>query len=344
MDFLSQQPMLYKYAACALGIAFVFLCVLQCFFRKKTQKSPETQEIFVFDEDGGAQTEAGAKQKVRPNAYEEQQKKAAEREKNSLSALFETNAADTAVKRRIDAQKKSDAGETAKINAAPPSELRALSESVIGKVQALAAKGLSDEQIMQNLFGRVRAGAPLEELVPSADAVLLLLRGRATAEQTRPGVSDNMEQKAALSALTRGNPNPAAAFFQNRAKELTRQAKTTRSALDKEDKMFLAGELYRAGAAVFRPFDLNKSWEFLCRARECDPQNPVSEMMAARACHENGQTKKAAEMFKNIARNGADVPDYVQTYADKMISLSNERGRLKTRVPAERSAYGIDNA
>lgn len=334
MDFLSRPTEFQLCAAAALGIVLIAVCVLRSYLAKKTGQSGGQSEVFIFNEpdEDGADSPAlkeRDKQKSRQNAFEEQQKKAAEIEKNDLSALFEMDAAHTAARQRIDTQRETMTPELLKTNAAPPHELRAQLEFLTGEVSALIAKGLSDEQTAQNLLGRIQ-NAAVDELAPLIDAMLLLVRARGVSEQARAlGVSGNMEQKAAMSALARGNPSPAVDFFQNRAKEMLQSAKSARGAPEKNEFMTLAGEFYRAGAAVLRPFDLNKSWDGLRRARECDPQNPVSAMMEARARHENGQGAKAREMFKDIAQSGLDMPDYVKEYVDKMIPQITAERTLK---------------
>lgn len=266
------------------------------------------------------------------NEVQKEQREKQLAEKENLSPLFEMQEVKTKAKARIDSEKE-QAKKTTGLkhkDKTPPREIQAQLDYLIGEINSLTAKGLSDTQAAQNLLGRVQS-ASLDELAPLIDAMLLFVRTQSEAGRNAAvvGMDERFEQKAALSALARGNPEQAVAFLQNCAEKTLQEIKITRNEHEKNEKFSLAGDYFRAAAAVQRPFDLEKSWQSLCRSKECDSENVITEMMMGRACYEDGQTQKARGIFEKLARSDAQKPDFVQDYAEKMIPrITTERTML----------------
>ena len=189
------------------------------------------------------------------------------------------------------------------------------------EISALMEKGLTGDQMAKSLISRSADQISLMELQPLIEAMMLFLRKNEQMEKNIAviGVDSQFEQKAALSALKRGEYETALSFLERQAVDAVHKASSSHRSDVCQPALEQAASLYRAIGVLTRPIDPEKSFEALMKSKELDAENIETKALIARAYYESGKTKKAEQMLENIAGN-THVEEYISQYADQMVS------------------------
>lgn len=201
------------------------------------------------------------------------------------------------------------------------------------EIAALLEKGLNPTQTAKSLISRTTEQIPVMELQPLIEAMSCFLKKSEKPEKNTAviGMDPLFEQKAALSALKRGDYETAFDFLERRADELLNKADSSHRSDVRKPALEQAGALYRAVGVLARPVDPEKSFEALKKSMECDHENTATGALLARAYYESGKNKKAENLFENVA-SAAEKDDYAAQYAMQMISqIRAERTMLHAR-------------
>lgn len=201
------------------------------------------------------------------------------------------------------------------------SNLKEQHKELVSEISALIEKGLTKAQVANSLISRTTEQVPLMELRPLIEAMTNFLKKNEemTKDVAVVGVDKDFERKAALSALKRGEYEAAFGYLERAAEQAEVRVQSTRREDVRAPAMAEAGNLYRAVAVLSRPLDAEKSFRFLKKSKECEPNNPLTNTMIARAYYETGKTKQAENLFSELssARSGED---YTVSYAAEMLS------------------------
>ncbi|MBO4519576.1 MAG: hypothetical protein J5787_00035 [Alphaproteobacteria bacterium] len=189
------------------------------------------------------------------------------------------------------------------------------------EISSLLEKGLNEEQTAKSLISRTTEQVPLMELQPLIEAMTLFLQKNENAQKNGAviGMDPQFEQKAALSALKRGEYETALGYLERQAVETMNRASSSHRSDVCRPALEQAASLYRAIGVLTRPLDPERSFEALIKSKELDPENTQTQALIARAYYESGKTKKAENLFENIAEN-AHSAEYVSQYATQMTS------------------------
>lgn len=202
-------------------------------------------------------------------------------------------------------------------------ELKGLKEQykeLVNEITALLEQGLTASQTAKSLVSRTAEQISVMELRPLIEAMGCFLKQNKDVEKGAVviGYDPALERKAALNALKHGGYEEAVEFLERRAASAESRAGTSRREDIRGKAMDEAAGLYRAAAVLSRPADLEKSFEFLKKSKECAPAHPLTEALMARAYYETGKTKKAEELFSAAIEHG-ERNDYAVQYAAKMV-------------------------
>lgn len=206
-------------------------------------------------------------------------------------------------------------------------------KELVVEITTLIEKGLTPVRMAKALVSRTTEQIPVMELQPLIEAMSCFLKkneepGKNTAVI---GMDPLFEQKAALSALKRGDYETAFDFLERRAGEAMNKADSSHRSDVRGPALEQAAALYRAVGVLARPVDPEKSFEALKKSKDCDHENAVTGALLARAYYESGKTKKAESLFENVAA-GTKENDYVVRYAAEMIpQIRTERAMLHAR-------------
>ena len=191
-------------------------------------------------------------------------------------------------------------------------------KGLVVEISALIEKGLTAEQTAKSLVFRTTEQVPEMEFQPLIEAMMLFLKKNETAEKNTAviGMDPQFEQRAALSALKRGDYEIPVGFLERQAEDAVREASSSHRSDVCEPALEQAAALYQAIGVLTRPSNPEKSFEALKKSKELNPENTVTDAMIARAYYESGKVKKAEKSFENIAGNGKD---YAARYAAQMV-------------------------
>lgn len=201
------------------------------------------------------------------------------------------------------------------------------------EIAALIEKGLNPVQTAKALISRTTEQIPVMELQPLIEAMSCFLKRNEELEKNTAviGMDPLFEQKAALSALKRGDYETAFDYLERRAGESLNKADSSHRSDVRGPALEQAAALYRAIGVLARPVDPEKSFEALKKSKDCDHENAVTGALLARAYYESGKTKKAESLFENVAA-GTKENDYAVQYAMQMIpQIRTERTMLHAR-------------
>lgn len=266
--------------------------------------------------DGGEQRAAG-KENDRQAEKDAEQKRAQEQLKE-LFALF-----DEGKDRPQENQKTAEDKELEELGLERPDlqKLREKYADLAAEIAALIERGANASQTAKALIGRTTEQIPVMELRPLIEAIECFLLKNAGREKDTAviGVDPLFEQRAALSALKRGDYETAVSFLERRAESELRKAESSHRADVRAPAADRAAVLYRAAGVLARPFDAEKSFDSLKKSKECDAENTLTDALLARAYYESGKTAKAEKMFEAVARD-AERDDYAGAYAAQTLS------------------------
>lgn len=189
------------------------------------------------------------------------------------------------------------------------------------EISALLEKGLSADQTAKTLVAKTAEQISLMELRPLIEAMTQFLKQNGNAEKNTSviGMDPYFEQRAALSALKRGDYETALGFLERRAVEAMNKASSSHRSDVCAPALEQASSLYRAVGVLTRPLDPERSFEALKKSKELSGENTLTDALIARAYYESGKTKKAENVFENIASH-TDENDYAVRYASQMVS------------------------
>lgn len=206
-------------------------------------------------------------------------------------------------------------------------------KELVVEIAALIEKGLTPVQTAKALVSRTTEQIPVMELQPLIEAMSCFLKKNEELEKNTAviGMDPLFEQKAALSALKRGDYETAFDFLERRADEAMNKADSSHRSDVRGPALEQAAALYRAVGVLARPVDPEKSFEALKKSKDCDHENAVTGALLARAYYESGKTKKAESLFENVAADTKEN-DYAVRYAAEMIpQIRTERAMLHAR-------------
>ncbi len=194
-------------------------------------------------------------------------------------------------------------------------------KELVAEIAALLEKGLTADQTAKSLIARTTEQIPLMELQPLIEAMTCFLQKNEKAEKNTVviGMDPLFEQKAALSALKRGEHETALDFLEKKGNEAENKAKSSHRSDVRAQASKQAGLFYRAVGVLSRPLDAQKSFEALKKSQKCDRDNPLTTALLGRAYHESGKSKTAQNMFEEISAD-KNKNDYIVQYADQMLS------------------------
>ena len=189
------------------------------------------------------------------------------------------------------------------------------------EISSLLEKGLSAEQTAKTLSAKTAEQIPLMELQPLIEAMTQFLKQNGNAEKNTAviGVDPRFEQRAALSALKRGDYETALGFLERRAVEAMNRASSSHRSDICAPSLEQASSLYRAIGVLTRPLDPERSFEALKKSKELSGENTLTDALIARAYYESGKTKKAENIFESITEHTGEN-DFAAQYASQMVS------------------------
>lgn len=187
------------------------------------------------------------------------------------------------------------------------------------EISALLEKGLTEDQTMKALMSRSAEQVSPMELQPLIEAMMLFIQKNENAQKNVAviGMDPRFEQKAALSALKRGEYETALGYLERQAVDALNRASSSHRADISRPALEQAAALYRAVGVLTRPLDAERSFEALIKSKELVPENAQTQALIARAYYESGKTKKAENIFENVAEN-THAAEYVSQYAAQM--------------------------
>ena len=187
------------------------------------------------------------------------------------------------------------------------------------EIAALLEKGMTPEQTAKALISRTAEQIPEMEFRPLIEAMTFFLQKQENCGKNTGviGVDPQFEQRAALSALKRGDQEAALDYLERQAAEAMNKASSSLRNDVCCPAMEQAAALYRAVGVLTRPSDPERSFEALKKSKELDPENTTTQALVARAYYESGKEEKAENVFENIAGSN-DGKDYAAGYASQM--------------------------
>ena len=269
--------------------------------------------------------------KEREEAEEEEKKKEKtkkDREKDSLNLLFDME--QTAAPTRKTAETAQRETKTTVLGQTRPDLLllRDQNLALTAAVVDLSGKGLNPAQMINNLASRGQK-PPADEIMPIIDAVRMIVKhGKDSARAAaRVGEDSALTVNAALKALAKGEPQAAFRILEKIAAEKTTAIKAAQTPQEKLAVMREIGDALRAKSTLERPFDFDRSFDSLAKARQFDPSNPLTEALVARAYYETGKTKTAKKIFAELARQSDEkTAGFSMDYAREMMpKIASER-------------------
>ena len=194
-------------------------------------------------------------------------------------------------------------------------------KELVVEIAALIEKGLTAVQTAKALISRTTEQIPIIEFQPLIEAMSCFLKKNEESEKSTTviGMDPLFEQKAAFSALKRGDYEVAFDFLERRADETKNKAEASHRSDVRGPALKQAAELYRAVGILRRPFDPEKSFEALKNAKECDHSDVLTNSLLARAYYESGKTKKAESLFEQVLFDQKEKNNYAVTYAAEML-------------------------
>ncbi len=176
-----------------------------------------------------------------------------------------------------------------------------------GRIADMIEKNLTPAQMARALISRTAEQIPEIELQSLIDAMSAFLRknGELEIHTGVIGVDPLFEQRGALCALKRGDFASVLDFLECQAAEELDKAENSHRADVRRPALKRAADLYRAIGVLARPVDAERSFDALNKSREADGNNPLTEVLTARAYYESGKSEKAVEMLDAVARSGA---------------------------------------
>lgn len=250
---------------------------------------------------------------------EKQKEQARLKAEEQLKELFEMVQDDSEIKRRKTQEEKEL--EELGLEREDLEQLKEQYKNLTAEISALLEKGLSAEQTAKTLTAKTAEQIPLMELQPLIEAMSEFLKQNGNTEKNAPviGMDPRFEQRAALSALKRGDYESALGFLERHAVEAMNKASSSHRTDVSAPALEQAASLYRAIGVLTRPLDPERSFEALKKSKELSGENTLTDALIARAYYESGKTKKAENVFENIAgRSGEN--DYAAQYASEMVS------------------------
>ena len=223
-------------------------------------------------------------------------------------------------------------------------ELKEQYKELVVQITALIEKGLTPDQTAKALIARTVEQIPVIEFQPLIEAMNCFLQKNENSEKNTAviGMDPLFEQKAALSALKRGDYETAFDFLERRAEEELHKADSTHRSDVRGRSSEQAARFYRALGVLARPIEPEKSFEALKKSRDCDHENSLTETLLARAYYESGKTKKAENLFENVVLKNQQQ-DYAVSYAQEMIpQIRSERTMLHARRIREEYEHRLE--
>ena len=223
-------------------------------------------------------------------------------------------------------------------------ELKEQYKELVVQITALIEKGLTPDQTAKALIARTVEQIPVIEFQPLIEAMNCFLQKNENSEKNTAviGMDPLFEQKAALSALKRGDYETAFDFLERRAEEELHKADSTHRSDVRGRSSEQAARFYRALGVLARPIDPEKSFEALKKSRDCDHKNGLTEALLARAYYESGKTKKAENLFEDVVLKNQQQ-DYAVRYAQEMIpQIRSERTMLHARRIREEYEHRLE--
>lgn len=197
-------------------------------------------------------------------------------------------------------------------------KLREKYKGLTTEIAAMLEKGLTGEQTARAMISRTADLMPLLELQALIDAMELFVKKNENAAKNTAviGMDPQFEQRAAFSALKRGEFETALGFLERQAAE---ESNKISSSHRNEAVLERAGNLYRALGVLNRPIDAEKSFDALKKSQELSPENTITSALIAQAYYESGKKDKAAKAFENIAQK-SNANTIASQYAHQMMT------------------------
>jgi len=296
----------------------------------KTARDAEENDKKETEKKKAAEKEEKDKKEREDAENEEKKKEKAkkDREKDSLGLLFDMEQTAGPVRKTAETAQRET--KTTVLGQARP-DARLLHDQNLALTAAvinLSAKGLTPAQMMNNLSSRGQK-PPADEIMPIIDAVRLMIKhGKDTARAAaRVGEDSALTVNAALKALAKGEPQAAFRILEKLAADKTTAIKAAKTPQEKLAVMREIGEALRAKSTLERPFDFDRSFDSLAKARQFDPSDPLTEALVARAYYETGKTKTAKKIFAELARQTDEkTAGFSMDYARVMMpKIASER-------------------
>ncbi|MBR1777041.1 MAG: hypothetical protein IJ752_00440 [Alphaproteobacteria bacterium] len=270
--------------------------------------------------DGDGEEEHTADQQKEAKKQKEEEQRRAQEQLKELFEMFYEESEKTEEKEEKQKTQEEKELEALGLEREDLEQLREQYKALTIEISALLEKGLTADQTAKSLISRSSEQIPVMELQPLIDAIGCFLKKNEKTEKNTAviGMDPQFEQKAALSALKRGDYETALGFLDRQAVESIHKASSTHRSDICVPALEQAAVVYRAIGVLTRPLDPEKSFEALKKSKELAPENTVTEALIARAYYESGKTKKAVQLFENISEKGNEN-DYAAHYADQMI-------------------------
>ena len=277
-----------------------------------SDKSTDAQKSGASN--GGEEKKAENKQLEAEKQKEEERRHAQEQ----LKELFEmTHNEDGKAKQKTQEEKEL---EELGLERGDLEQLRAQYKDLTLEITSLMEKGLSAEQTAKPLVSKTAEQVPVMELQSLIETMMLFLKKEMAEKNTAViGMDPQFEQKAALSALKRGDYETALGYLERQAVEAMNKASSSHRSDICAPALEQAASLYRAIGVLARPLDPERSFEALKKSKELAAENTVTDALIARAYYESGKVKKAQQVFENIVEN-VNENDYAAQYATQMVS------------------------
>ena len=269
--------------------------------------------------DGRGEEKNPEKQQEAQQQKEEEKRKEDElrRSQEKLNELFELFEND----KDEDEKKKEQEKERDELGDERPDleKLKEQYKELVAEIAALLEKGMTAEKTAKELISRTTEQIPVMEYQPLIEAMTFFLQKQEKGGKNTGviGVDPQFEQRAALSALKRGDQEVALDYLERRAAEELKEASSSRRNDVCCPAMEQAASLYRAIGVLTRPFEPERSFEALKKSAENDPENTTTQALIARAYYESGKEEKAEKAFEAIAENN-NGKDYAANYAAQM--------------------------
>lgn len=317
------NPYLPEYAPVLGGLAFLAVALkmtIRLLTGKKTSGGGVNLQVSA-NANGSESSQSGGGSVSGDAEKQKEQQNEQERAQDQLKELFELFDSGKEKPQELQKNQEDKELESLGLERQDLEKLKEQYKELVAEIAALLEKGLTADQTARSLISRTTEQIPLMELQPLIEAMTCFLKKNEEAEKNTAviGMDPLFEQKAALSALKRGEYETALDFLERKGNEAENKIKGSHRSDVRMEASKQAALFYRAVAVLSRPLDAQKSFDALKKSQQCDRDNPLTTALLGRAYHESGKSKTAQNMFEEISAD-KNKNDYVVQYADQMLS------------------------